>query len=365
MSSEDDPRGTSPRHAMTLVELLVIIAIIGICVGLLLPATRGAREAARRMSCSNNLKQCGLALHNYHSAHKYLPAAMGGSGYAHGPRYGNANRLSGLVALLPFLEQQALWEQISTPTQLGNFIYPAMGPAPWIKEYDAWTQEIPTLLCPSVAADRGEFGRTNYAFSVGDLARHIHDPELARGMFVCGKTTCFRDIQDGLANTIAMAEIGTMAAGMIKGQVAKEQSATILDNPSLCKQVVDLDRPNFYAQGVPLMEPGRGGRWADGAAAFGLVNTILPPNSPSCAIGAAETVDGLYSAGSFHQGGGHGLMGDGAVTFNTDSIEAGDQTQPTLTAVQMKEETAHSPYGLWGALGTAASKEEIEEQLNQ
>ena len=113
------------HRAFTLVELLVVIAIIGILVGLLLPAVQAAREAARRMSCSNNFKQIGLAMHNYHAAYKQLPIQGTGP-------YGDVGRSpnftgnegtevrrstkrqgSGFIGLLPFMEQQAIWETMS------------------------------------------------------------------------------------------------------------------------------------------------------------------------------------------------------------------------------------------------------------
>src|SRR5690606_4463896 len=130
---------------------------------------------------------------------------------------------------------------------------------------------------------RADRGSTSYAFSIGDMAREIHEPSITRGAFACRRVVRFDDITDGTSQTIAMAE-------MRMESFATNQSASVLENPSLCKDdATDND-------------PLRGSRWADGAAGYSLVNTILPPGSPSCAVGGAEEVDGIYSAGSDHPG---------------------------------------------------------------
>ncbi len=235
------------KRGFTLVELLVVIAIIGVLVGLLLPAVQAAREAARRMSCSNNFKQIGLGIHNYHSAYKQLPTQQGGTTGSevgadeYNPGTGNNQlELSFLVGLTPFIEQQALWEQISNPLQafdssgapVGTF--QSMGPRPektlgshGNSLYPPWLTEIPTLRCPS---DPGvglpSHGRTNYAACIGDAihntdvgpanaagvvnsARSEQTRESCRGVFVPRKLMKFRDILDGLSNTIAGGEINT------------------------------------------------------------------------------------------------------------------------------------------------------------
>ena len=146
------------RRAFTLVELLVVIAIIGVLVGLLLPAVQAAREAARRMSCGNNIRQIGLAMHNYHDTYKKLPMQNGGTRDVVAGIPDNKLELSFLVPLTPFVEQQPLWEQISNPNQVsgGTIIYPPMGPEPRFTlashsagRYEPWMTEVGTFRCPS------------------------------------------------------------------------------------------------------------------------------------------------------------------------------------------------------------------------
>ncbi|MDF1843849.1 MAG: DUF1559 domain-containing protein [Rubripirellula sp.] len=370
------PLGTIPfamnsrlnRHrltviGLTLLEVIGVIVIIGVALALLLPNVRNSREAALRMSCSNQLKQIGLALHNYHSAHKQLPSAMGGTSI---PKKGmsNAGRLSGLVSLLPFVEEQAAWEQVS---QSGEF--PSMGPEPWDSRYAPWTQQINAYQCPLTPPAPSKFGFTNYTFCIGDVAEQIHQPSVVRGVFACGRNTRFKDIRDGLSNTVAMAEIGNISKRLISGQFVTGQPESFLTDPGSTNS---LCQGSFYEDELPLSELGRGGCWADGAAGVSLFNTILPPNSPSLAVGGIEAVDGIYSAGSQHSDGAHVLMTDGAVVFITKTIDAGDPHQPPPTPNDLETDDLdtddldtgdldtgdlESPYGLWGAMGTANAGE--------
>ena len=412
----------------TLVELLVVIAIIGILVGLLLPAVQAAREAARRMSCSNNFKQIGLALHNYHAAYKQLPQHGSGTGIGKNSpnwwqRGNDASKqcLSAFVGLTPFIEQQALWEQISNPsteTVTGNPPpgntgltapprWPAMGPSP--RNYSAnpgyipWATEIPTLRCPS---DPGvglpARGRTNYAVCKGDSAgpwgnsytRGNLTPasswgaraarSVNRGVFEIRRSTKFRDILDGLANTIAMGEIITdLGVRDIRAAASWDGGGPnqgINDNPSYCKNVeneINPEKPTTWcASGdvgcnVPQRlssdnANSRGMSWANFRSHTTEVYTMLPPNRELC-IGRWLDAPGTMPPSSNHQGGAHVLMADGAVVFITDSIEAGDSNAGAVRMGQTgpRAPGSESPYGLWGALGTKSAKETIEEQLNQ
>ncbi|MGB7343276.1 MAG: DUF1559 domain-containing protein [Pirellulaceae bacterium] len=407
-------------RGFTLVELLVVIAIIGILVGLLLPAVQAAREAARRMSCSNNFKQLGLALHNYHAAYKRLPQYQGGSGGwstsdSFLPNIGvNANSLNILVGMTPFMEQQGLWNQISHPFKdsITGLPFPPMGPSPYKRlsshltsRYDPWLTEIPTYRCPS---DPG-FGlpahaRTNYATCLGDSVMVNQGPLLpvtgsptepwqadsaaavasqgsCRGMFVARKFTRFRDISDGLSNTIAMAEINTdLGDHNITTDLSVVALPPVADNPLFCDDAGHRDpsRPQFWGSNAINVEIDyrRGHAWALGLHLTSAVNTVLPPNSGMCgSIGYVvdPLMGGVAPPSSRHQGGAHVLMGDGAVRFVTDSIEAGDARQSAVyvdmnmdgdltdSSLNPSLPGAASPYGLWGALGTRASSETVSD----
>lgn len=411
----------------TLVELLVVIAIIGVLVGLLLPAVQAAREAARRMSCSNNFKQLGLAIHNYHSAYDQNPTHYGGTGLGQGlggwwegSTTTNNMELSAIVGLTPFFEQQGLWEQISNsgraivgnpngPAPTPSGLWSPMGPNPrcdrnlGANRFIPWVTEIPMLRCPS---DPGKgspgLGRTNYGVSLGDAFSQVWDhgplegnlqppPDgwrpasfavSDRGFFSKRKSTGFNDILDGLSNTIAMAEIVTDL-----GDRDKRTAISILNggwqvelNPSLCVTRNQLDpvAPLFWCDGGPgctnppnLATGGNGGigargmNWAWAGMACTGVKIMRPPNSEACMNGWYDDV-GSLPAGSRHQGGAHILMGDGAVKFVTDSIEAGNQTSPGIGSLGSgASQPAYkpgkpSPYGLWGALGSRGGKESVE-----
>ncbi|MCO8123466.1 DUF1559 domain-containing protein [Stieleria sp. TO1_6] len=397
------------RLGFTLVELLVVIAIIGILVGLLLPAVQAAREAARRMSCSNNFKQLGLAIHNYHSAYKRLPA--NGIGTTSNPSAGNAwwaantlannRRLSTLVGILPFIEQQGIWESISNPMDIdgdGVIDFQAMGPTPDTIDYIPWTMEIPGYRCPS---DPGiglpALGRSNYAACLGDSTWQTMvgpwDGDLVepvatvrferaqaghRGFFKPRDDRGrFRDCLDGLSNTVAMGEIATYLGDKDARMVLPEDGSTLgnnngamdalRDNPGVCDSFVNPERPRFWLNNASRDTRARGFRWADFKQIFNSCFTILPPNDIFCSRNNGDDLTATAPMSSRHQGGAHVLMGDGAVIFITDSIEAGSRNQGNvwINGTGAAAPGSPSPYGLWGALGTRAGSETIEEQLNQ
>ncbi len=407
--TKESSASTDSNKGFTLVELLVVIAIIGVMVALLLPAVQAAREAARRMSCGNNVKQIGLGMHNYHAAFNQLP--IHGTGATNensedpalaNSRTGNGFtrlELSYLVGLLPYVEEQPIWEQISNPlAEPDGDRWPAFGPRPWQGNYPAWSTEIRTYRCPS---DPGTgvpaLGRTNYAACSGDgfyESEHgvtvwntaanrwqYQTDSLAlqrarcglRGAFVTRKSTDFKDIVDGLSNTIAAGEIATGSGERDNRTIcfnnAKGGFFMVANNPKQCFDLgfVDPLRPRFWTAAANIYAPisERGYRWADFHTLQTQMNTILAPNSELCLVGSSDTY-GIAPPSSFHQGGVHVLMCDGAVKFITDSIEAGNSRTPSVYCLALTAMTnsttpagAPSPYGLWGSLGTRGSREPI------
>jgi prepilin-type N-terminal cleavage/methylation domain-containing protein len=333
--------GLARRRAFTLVELLVVITIIGILIALLLPAVQAAREAARRSTCTNNLKQLGIALHNYHAALQSFPFRMGGTS-AGGCGPSNCGRLSGWVLLLPYMEQVPLHQQITS--RQGT--YNAGGPEPWNGSYTPWQAQVPGLLCPSDDGGRKKaatgIGRTNYCFSVGDSINNNSGSTDPRGVFGYNSGTRIGDIHDGSSNTIALSErVVAQQAQRIKGGIAYSKGAVDKD-PSTCASTRGAN--DLYNSSEKVAAWG-GLRWNDGTVPFSGFTTVLPPNSPSCVTGTWDGDWGIISPTSYHPGGVLGCLGDGAVRFISDNINTGNIAGAEITV-------GESQYGVWGALGS-------------
>lgn len=373
-------RNSDRLSGFTLVELLVVIAIIGVLVGLLLPAVQAAREAARRMSCSNNFKQIGLALHNYHSTYKKFPLSRSLT-------EPNWRGLGPNVAILPFCEQQSVWDTMSNPhtNEFGRVYDPFQG-FPWDADYTPNRYQIPTFRCPSDSAQEEEIGRFNYAYCYGDAVHWISyywhdwagDQSSKRGMFVWNKALKFRDCLDGTSQTMLMGEIATYSDDRaLIGTSAVLNDWSMIDDVHLCIGTRDPERPQFYDPAYDVIGDGRfGGQsnrgrwWTDSVSNNSAVNTVLGPNSPSCirTPGPGNDWDGgIYTVTSRHPGGAHILMTDGSVAFISESINASTEgmEQATIHWSSVHPKGSESPFGVWGALGTRGGKEARANELNE
>lgn len=337
------------RHGFTLVELLVVIAIIGILIALLLPAVQQAREAARRMQCTNNLKQLGLAMHNYHDTYQALPARVGGTET-------NLKRLSGWIGILPFIEEKPLYDRIAS----GDGTMPPFGDRPW-RDFAPFNMQIQKLLCasepaPPIYEDKyDKKGSSNYAFSIGDCARYTLDHQAyeSRGVFSFYNYCNFKNITDGLSNTVLLGEkgLGTDEKKLIGGIIVTGTPWVINEqdgiNPGICLAMRPLG--GTYPSSVTWANF-NGRRWTDGAVNLQGFCTILPPNAPSCSRKTNDWSEGIVSASSYHPGGANAAMADGSVMFVPETIDTGDLSQPA-------PQQGQSPYGVWGALGSKSGGE--------
>ena len=209
------------RRGFTLVELLVVIAIIGILVGLLLPAVQAAREAARRMQCSNNLKQLGLAIHNYHDAMKTMPPAWIMEFAANGTP-NTAQQWGWAALIMPYIELQNLHNAVGV-TRLGlSVVANQASTDPAIRKL--LQDPIPSFVCPSYAGEqivpnKQMFGlghsATSYAASVGFhwCNGNTASPRTPNnnGIMVGAKGKNFGEVSDGLSNTFLIGEASTNA----------------------------------------------------------------------------------------------------------------------------------------------------------
>jgi prepilin-type N-terminal cleavage/methylation domain-containing protein/prepilin-type processing-associated H-X9-DG protein len=352
------------RRGFTLIELLVVIAIIAILIALLLPAVQQAREAARRTQCRNNLKQYGLALHNYHDVFNLFPARQlgsGGSAVVAGT-FNARTSYSPNVALLPYMDGAPTFTLISGLT--ANM-------RPW-DGIVPWNGAAPAMFnCASDPGHTSPHGNTrglaSYVWSSGDSVAHsktqpnmtVGEPLVpigSRGAF--GILTCYRmsDFTDGSSNTIGMSEraravVGTRGRGLVVGMTPL--------NGAGCNAFYDRATQMYLIDAAPLNDTAPGYRAYAGNAFFAAFNTIMPPNSANCYDTAnlpgtsIHWQPGIFAASSRHVGGAHVLMMDGAVKFVSENIDSGNQS----ATIPAPTTSTASPFGVWGALGTRASGE--------
>ena len=360
----------------TLVELLVVIAIIGILIALLLPAVQAAREAARRAQCTNNLKQWGLGLHNYHDVYQCFVYRKGGT-YSPGGCGGNHNngRRAGFISLLPFIEQGGMWDRINT----AGFGAAAEGPCGW-SGWTPWNDSPDLIFCPSDNGVTDKKGAQNtYVFCIGDQISDLGDAgrrtnssgnndfrNPPRGIFGYQWCETIAGITDGTSNTAMMSERVCNAsvpghraqgatpavAGVEHVQACATQVGGIRTNPSACFAVTD---GKYIIPGTGIQCRG-GTNWHDGQPMLVGFTTVMPPNAPSCADGGSwgDSYNALLPPSSRHPGGVNLLKADGSVDWINETIDTNDLTVGERSYGGFP---GPSPWGVWGAYGSKAGGE--------
>lgn len=292
------------RRAFTLVELLVVIAIIGILVALLLPAVQAAREAARRMQCTNNLKQMALAVHNYHDSYLAFP-------------YAYQQSISHHARLLPYMEHSPLYDQV-------NFNFSYSNAANDIPR----NTRVANFICPSDLSQLPAtlFAGNNYYANMGTTILYqspSNNPSSAsfgfpehNGAFSSSRAVKFADILDGTSNTAMMSEknkgdgsngISTPASDTYQpGTFPGTADQAMAD--CLAINVQDLSKQGYSNVGAPWLQPYH---------STTVYYHILPPNTRSCMYPPGRIAT---TAMSRHPGGVNVALCDGSVRFVANSI---------------------------------------------
>jgi len=326
------------RSGFTLVELLVVIAIIGVLVALLLPAVQMAREAARRSSCGNNLKQVGLALHNYHDVFKKFPARQTGSNRS-------GTQMSWRISILPQMEQRPLYDAI----------WSAEPPVPWDNGYRrnndpaqpfVWrNSDIDAYICPSDtgvpvnSAGVGEIGRSSYCGNLGTIVfrtegtttYHNQDANevFMNGLFVRHRQVGMSDVLDGTSNTFLVGErlMGNLNDRTdIANSVRNVTATTTPEAVTNCWNQTQNNQGKVLKAGVDLAGVGNntwqtGNRWTDGRSFYSGFTGVSPPNTATCHSSGSDSGYGVFPLGSRHTSGAQTAAVDASVHFVPETID--------------------------------------------
>jgi prepilin-type N-terminal cleavage/methylation domain-containing protein/prepilin-type processing-associated H-X9-DG protein len=306
------------RDGMTLIEILVVVAIISVLIALLLPAVQSAREAARRAQCVNNLKQVGLALANYESTHSSFPLSNALSGVGQGPAIVE-NGWSALARIAPYLEQTNVYNLVNFNIKYSN-IQNSTVIGLKIAAFNCPTEKDPTPANPV-------YGISNYAVNVGDWyvwggyapgSVNATPAMRNRGVFGINYSLAVSNFTDGTSNTITMSEgqnkkftyrCGTNSGSWPMTPVAPSRDTLLIIAKSSCTKIKD---------------PGHS-RWANGNCYYGGLTFGLTPNTDSPNLVTQDENDGsptfaILTAGSYHPGGVNSLFADGSVKFMKNTV---------------------------------------------
>ncbi|QDV35133.1 DUF1559 domain-containing protein [Tautonia plasticadhaerens] len=333
------------RRGFTLIELLVVIAIIGVLIALLLPAVQAAREAARRAQCTNNLKQIGLGIHNYHSTHGVFP--LGGSrGFCEAAAAENPavpsyswNNWSAHAMLLPFIEQVPLYGAINF--DLAPW-YDGICPSGTSANSTVFNTRVAGFLCPS-DGEAGFFQLNNYHFSTGATTTGFSP---GSGVFVPLLAYGIQSIRDGTSNTVAASE-ALVGAGQpwvgrptwrgnrrnsvtgVDGIPGEAWQGNVFRDPDAVIAAMQACTQTWMTGDDSRYANTRGTRWGWATPGATLFDTVVTPNSrqhpwSSCRFGCAgcgTDATNMTVATSEHPGGVNVGFADGSVKFVKDTIE--------------------------------------------
>jgi prepilin-type N-terminal cleavage/methylation domain-containing protein/prepilin-type processing-associated H-X9-DG protein len=338
-------RSQSPR-GFTLIELLVVIAIIAVLIALLLPAVQSAREAARRAQCTNNLKQIGLAMHNYHTSNNSFPMGVSASNNTWNASNGCSaqvtwNGWSCQALMLPYLEATPVYNAI-------NFMFDPLVCNSQNFQNTAFLTSIPAFLCPSdpFSGPKTQF-LNNYCGSIGTSIGVVQNyPSKSTGVFSYQTPYGLSDILDGSSNTVAFGEslVGNGGNGSWNyrgnGVAAICYSWTLDASANQAQTIATLQACTAGWQqaltsgkptgGKPNIGVNRGYHWGWGSEAMTLINTIVPPSSTQypwnacrngCTCGSYDMDHAeIANVTSNHPGGANVLFADGSVHFIKSSV---------------------------------------------
>jgi prepilin-type N-terminal cleavage/methylation domain-containing protein/prepilin-type processing-associated H-X9-DG protein len=290
-------RPPARRSAFTLVELLVVIAIIGVLVALLLPAVQAARETARRMSCTSNLRQLGIALHNYHDTLRSLPVARNPFPLVQ----------SALSRILPYIEQENV-------ERLVDYTLPLSAAA----NQTAMQTPVKLFVCASDGAKGrvpgSAFAGTNYVVNNGSGTVGFGLIASGDGLFT-QSNIAFRRITDGLSNTAAVSEstLGTGQTSM--GKTPQDVRREVLEVPG-----GNDPTPSECQNAAGVWSGQRGAKWLDGHYGNSLYNHFYTPNPSNWDCGNGSHNKGLSTARSWHPGSVNLLLADGSVRSVSNQV---------------------------------------------